>query len=214
MHSIIDLDTLLNEMELLSKRELYELGATNGVSLREAIVATLKRFGIKSMVRGSAAEIHFQRAVEAAQATCVEIDDMDLTKRYDYIVLSWRMWKKTSFEVKMGKKLKTGFSTSISFRDGREVTLPSGLIWRTHARSSTCSHDHFDYLAINLVNVTGRWNDFAYIHSEDFKPYKCTKRERNAFSPEDCKWIEENYWASTVSCRGDIPLVRHLELII
>lgn len=201
-------------MELLSKRELYELGATNGVTLKAAIVATLKRFGIKSMVRGSSAELHFQRAVEAAQATCVKIDDMNFAERYDYLVLSWRMWKRTRFEVKMGKKLKTGFSATISFRDAREVTLPSGTKWRTHARSRTLACDDFDYLAINLVNVTGRWNDFAYIHKKHFKPYRCTKKERMTLSTSDCAWIEENYWASSVSCRGNVPIVRNLELIV
>lgn len=171
---------------------LQYIGAVKKVTLESIICSSVKGNAI-SVLRGMAVEEHFKESVKEIGAVFKKVDDTDINSRYDFDVQ--RRSTRLRFECKMGQKNKKSFSVSIAFKDNRIVTLPSGTMWNTHARNR---NEDFDYLAINLVNITGEWGDFIYVHKDHFPSYNC-EREEEYLIKSDRDWISKNYWSPTVN---------------
>lgn len=202
-------------MDLIELEEIRkEAGITEAHTFEESFCHAWKTN--KSMLKGCQVELYFKKRVESLSFETVieKMADHDDKYRFDHLVLAENNETKR-FEVRT--LLKSGI-VKLDFRDRacrNNPPLPSGRLWETTARSKS-KEESFDFLAISLVNFTGDYNEFAYLHRSKFPSYCNFNKEQEAFSDEDRRCIIQNYYAKSIKVPLPIeaPFTSNLEEVL
>lgn len=181
----------MSEIEL--KEAMEKFGIPHVLTPDELILALYQSKGVYSHVKGTIAEQAFMKKITEFGGLTEKVDDLNLSLRFDCHTLTNEYGLK-SVEVKT--LLKTE-QFCLGYKDFRDVTLPSGRVWRTKARSV---HEKFDFLAICLVNHTNDYRDFIYLLPKDIPRCKLSKSGKK-FRKADQQWVEENYYAPNFRIR-------------
>jgi hypothetical protein len=148
-----------------------------------------------SHIKGTIAEIHFEKKLEVYGGALYEHpDDHDTSRRYDHYIVTND--KSMTFECKMGSKAA---DVQLCFKDKRPYTLPSGEIWDTHARHVD---EGFDVLAVCMFNFTRSYDDFIYLPKEQFPRYQPNQKERAKYCETDLQFMKEHFFSKTVKFKG------------
>lgn len=122
---------------------------------------------LRGMLVGYAAEHHFKKHLSSMYVRSIKDDDHDRKqkgdRRFYYNGKEYRVEVKSvqSNSIKNVDGVLTG-KAQVDASDSREIELPNGSKMKT-----TCLlRNEFDVLAINLYNLTGKW-EFAFIKNED-----------------------------------------------
>lgn len=179
---------------------LFELQKFYGVDNLEAAIDLLHatvHSNARSHIRGVASECRFKASIlQLKNVIKIEkVPDNDYTKRYDFDVTFQvnDTTKIVSFEVKTANA-KGSFD--LNFRDGRERNHCGKLV-RSHLRSID---ESFDFAAVNMVNVTGSWDDISII------PFHALPILSSLKSKTLLKEIQEEMIASKKYIAGTIHL--------
>lgn len=163
----------------------------------DIVLYMLKSNGSRSHVIGAISECKFASNItklfDPTLNPLDKVPDNDYSKRYDFnLTVDINGKQQTiSFEVKTAKPNKT---FDLNFRDGREREH-CGHVIRSHLRSV---EESFDFAAINMVNVTGCWDDILIV------PFHTLPMLSNMRSNKIPKEIQEDmvnskkYIASTI----------------
>lgn len=150
--------------------------------------------GAQSFCKGSAVEIKFRKIIEKFGGTAKKIHDQNTDLRYDFDV----KFLESIFRFEV-KTLPVSKCVHIGYKDKREVILPSGQVWKTHAR---CVRENFDYFAVNLVNHEGFTNsDFLCMPFDKLPRLRVKNTKNNKFIKSDKEWIKENYISCSITIK-------------
>lgn len=148
----------------------------------------------RSSIKGIVLEHYFGKEAEKLGLEMIieKVCDNNKKQRFDHFILTEKRLFRFEVRTLTNKRVNLGFKDKTQRED---VVLPSGLEWATTARKKT---QDFDFLAIGLVNITGNFEDFAYLHKSNFDSYRFTKEENKFFNEEDKKFISENFYAKSM----------------
>lgn len=188
--------------------KLTETYGTDSIDALVNLVYTTVGSNAQSHIKGIASELKFKELILTLPVVTgiSKVPDNDYKRRYDFeVIINDRI---ITFEVKTAKP---DGGCDVNFRDQREY-IHQGQAFRTHLRRTI---ECFDFLAVNLVNVTGKWNDIGIVpFSEIPKASTKNKKKYGGFSPEALKEIEESYLAGSVNLNNvktytvyDLPLL-------
>jgi len=103
--------------------------------------------------------------------------------------------------------------TNIGFRDSRTIVLSNGELIKS-SKLRNVLNEGFDVLQICLCNITGSWEDFAYVLSKDLPLHEINNmnlRYYKHLSEAAKKELEHNYFKSIVKYQ-DCKLTDKAEL--
>lgn len=170
--------TILNDLKITEK-ELTEIVNQNP--------------SLKGMLVGYAAEHHFKQYLDKLFILSTKDDDHDRKskgdRRFYYKGIEYKVEVKNvqSNSVKKLDDVVKG-KVQVDASDSREIELPNG----TKIKTTCLLRDEFDILAVNLYNLTGRW-EFAFIKNKDipknnYKKYNEYQKEQLLPTSVNIEW--------------------------